>query len=506
MASDPSLAEAQAAVDRASPLAAQDPNRPIYHAMCPGNWMNDPNGPILIDSEVHVFYQHHPFKADWGPMYWGHMKSKDLVHWTNLPIAFGPSWEKGENGCWSGSCIVGPGGLPHAMYTSVGKDRPALDKSEQWLVVGSKDMTRWEKSPANPVMTHALHGNLRIEEWRDPFAWRSGDTYYCIAGGHIVQSGKPKRNPAAFLYSSPDMVHWTFLGSMCSRYSDNGQIDADVAPGVNLGTNWECPLFFPIGDKHHVLEVSVNGTAYTIGEFKGNKFTAGTWHTLDHSDAFYAPHTFVDAKGRRIIIGWVRTSRHPDWIGCFSLPRVATDRGDGTLGIEPVPELSILHGKHVYVESVTIPEDSTKPLISSKPLAAISGSRSIECRFKISLIESADGELVPPTFELQLYDAIEGQHQIMGCLGYEPDDALLFVGNKSAAFRAESCEDSLDIRLFIDRSVVEVYVNGRWVITNDLQISPASKITLHVANGGGAAFVVEDVDCWEMRSIWAKSR
>jgi len=124
-------------------------------------------------------------------MYWGHMKSKDLVHWIHLPIAFGPSWEKGENGCWSGSCIAGPGGLPHAMYTSIGKDRPALDKSEQWLVVGSKDMGRWEKSPANPVMTHALHGKLRIEDWRDPFAWCSGDTYYCVAGGNIVQEGSP---------------------------------------------------------------------------------------------------------------------------------------------------------------------------------------------------------------------------------------------------------------------------------------------------------------------------
>ena len=64
MASDPSLAEAQAAVNRASRSAAQDPNRPIFHAMCPGNWMNDPNGPILVGDEVHLFYQHHPFKAD----------------------------------------------------------------------------------------------------------------------------------------------------------------------------------------------------------------------------------------------------------------------------------------------------------------------------------------------------------------------------------------------------------------------------------------------------------
>jgi beta-fructofuranosidase len=461
--------------------------------------MNDPNGPILVGDEVHVFYQHHPFKADWGPMYWGHMKSKDLVHWTNLPIAFGPSWEKGEDGCWSGSCVAGPGGLPHAIYTSVGKERPALDRSEQWLVMGSEDMARWEKSPANPVMTHALHGKLRIEDWRDPFAWRACGTYYCVAGGHLVQEGKTKHNPTAFLYTSPDMVHWTFLGPMYSRYSD--QCDADAGPGVNLGTNWECPLFFPLGDKH-VLAVSVNGTAYTIGTFKNNKYTAGKWHALDYSDMFYAPHTFADAKGRRVIVGWVRTSKYPDWIGCFSLPRVVTDRGDGTLGIEPIPELDMLHGRHVHVDSVAIPEGSARPLITSKPLTAFSGSRSVECRFSIPLAESASGELVPPSFELQLYDAIEGKQEFIGCLGYEPEESLIFIGNKSGEFHAEPGEESLNAKLFVDRGIVELFINGRWALTNEIPIAPETKLVLVARGVDGAAVVFSEVDCWSMASIW----
>ncbi|MEX2682933.1 MAG: glycoside hydrolase family 32 protein [Candidatus Sigynarchaeota archaeon] len=497
----PTMQEAQAAVDSASQMAAKDPNRPIFHAICPGNWMNDPNGPILVGDEVHVFYQHHPFKADWGPMYWGHMKSKDLVHWTHLPIAFGPSWEKGENGCWSGSCIAGPGGLPHAMYTSVGIDRPALDKSEQWLVVGSKDMSRWEKSPVNPVMTHELHGKLCIEDWRDPFAWRaSEEAYYCVVGGHLVQDGKPKHNPAVFLYKSPDMVHWTFLGPMYTRFK--GMADTAVGPGVNLGTNWECPLFFPLGDKH-VLEVSVNGTAYTIGTFKDEKFTApGKWWPLDYSDVFYAPHTFADAKSRRIVIGWIRTAKHPHWAGCFSLPRILTDLGDGKLGIVPVPELDALHGKHVHVDQVVIRPGRALPLISSKPLAAVSSSRAIELRFTMPLVKSVHGELAPPPFELELYEPIEGKQSFISCLGYEPEESLVFIGNKSGAFHAEDDEDIIEARLFIDRGVVELFVNGRWALTNEIPVEPTTKLVLLGKASEDAAAVFEEIDCWSMASIW----
>ncbi len=62
-----------------------------YHIMAPAYWMNDPNGLIQFKGDYHVFYQHHPYSADWGPMHWGHVKSKDLVHWEQLPISLAPS-------------------------------------------------------------------------------------------------------------------------------------------------------------------------------------------------------------------------------------------------------------------------------------------------------------------------------------------------------------------------------------------------------------------------------
>ncbi len=61
-----------------------------YHIMPRANWINDPNGLIQFKGEYHVFFQHHPYDEHWGPMHWGHVKSKDLIHWEHLPVALAP--------------------------------------------------------------------------------------------------------------------------------------------------------------------------------------------------------------------------------------------------------------------------------------------------------------------------------------------------------------------------------------------------------------------------------
>ncbi|HME56298.1 MAG TPA: glycoside hydrolase family 32 protein [Candidatus Lokiarchaeia archaeon] len=493
----PSLENAQAAVDQASEAARQDPCRPVYHAICPANWMNDPNGPIAINDEIHVFYQHHPFKADPGPMYWGHMKSTDMVHWTHLPIAFGPSWALGENGCWSGCCIKGPDGNPCVLYTSVGPDRPALTDSEQWLVIGSEDMASWEKLPGNPVMTHVLHEEVRIEDWRDPCAWREGDIYYCVLGGHIVdEETTPRNNPSAFLYQSPDLVHWTFLGPMYSRF--NSKIDADRDENVNLGINWECPLFFHL-DGRHVLEVSVNGTAYAIGDFDGLHFIAGRWHALDNSSTFYAPNTFLDNNGRRIIIGWILARGNGTWNGCFSLPRVLHARPDETLELRPIPELEHLRDVFVHREAISLPPNASEPLIKGEEATAILETRAMECHFKIAATMQDDGTAVLPEFDLQVYK-LAGKYDILGCFGYDSEESLIFVGHKSGPFKLEANEQGIDAHLFIDRKVIEIFINNRWTLTNVIDINPDTPITLIISSLDDPV-EIDEIDCWSLKSI-----
>lgn len=72
------------------------------------HWNNDPNGLVYYGGYYHVYFQHNPYGDVWGPMHWGHARSRDLAHWEMLPIALVPDYEQdGVLGMmWSGSVRV----------------------------------------------------------------------------------------------------------------------------------------------------------------------------------------------------------------------------------------------------------------------------------------------------------------------------------------------------------------------------------------------------------------
>ena len=75
-----------------------------YHLMPASGWMNDPNGFSYYNGYYHLFYQYYPYAAEWGPMHWGHARSKDLIHWETLPVALVPT--RPQDGCFSGSAVA----------------------------------------------------------------------------------------------------------------------------------------------------------------------------------------------------------------------------------------------------------------------------------------------------------------------------------------------------------------------------------------------------------------
>ena len=71
--------------------------------------------------------------------------------------------------------ILGPGliavltrqGKPMLFYTSIGPRLP-----EQWAALPEDDdLVKWKKHPANPLLTEALHGGVKVHEWRDPYVF-----------------------------------------------------------------------------------------------------------------------------------------------------------------------------------------------------------------------------------------------------------------------------------------------------------------------------------------------
>ena len=62
---------------------------------------------------AHLFYQYHPYSNEWGPMHWGHVKSRDLIRWERLPAALAPDCGYDAAGCFSGGAVEMPG---HIMF------------------------------------------------------------------------------------------------------------------------------------------------------------------------------------------------------------------------------------------------------------------------------------------------------------------------------------------------------------------------------------------------------
>ena len=93
--------------------------RPAFHISPYVGWMNDPNGFSWYKGQYHLFYQYNPYKTQWDSMHWGHVVSKDLLHWEYLPAALAPDEEYDKIGCFSGSAAELPDGQQLLIYTSV---------------------------------------------------------------------------------------------------------------------------------------------------------------------------------------------------------------------------------------------------------------------------------------------------------------------------------------------------------------------------------------------------
>jgi beta-fructofuranosidase len=335
---------------------AADPLRPQYHLLPAKNWMNDPNGPFYWRGKYHMFFQYNPNSAVWGDMHWNHTVSDDMIHWRHLPIALAPTPNGDDaDGCFTGSA-VDYDGVATIIYTgvkSVSKDRATLRDGhhnfrETQLLATSKDpnLLTWEKLP-KPVIEPPQDPNLA--GFRDPFLFQlptssASDSnlrlWYCG-----VASGQFKKGGRVLLYKSEDLRLWKYLHPLAGgQWTGREHTDP-----VGSGEMWECPDFFSL-DKKWVLLYSTAGSVFwEVGDLDPKElvFHSQKRGILDHG-AYYAQKTQVDAKGNRILWGWI-TEKRPDsellaagWAGCMSLPRILKIADDNTLEMEVAPEVRSL--------------------------------------------------------------------------------------------------------------------------------------------------------------------
>ncbi len=470
---------------------AVDPLRPRFHFTPELGWMNDPAGLVHHDGEWHLFYQYNPKLAVWGNLHWGHAVSRDLVRWTHLPPALAPHPRLGQvftgsavvdrnhssGGCGGSSCLA-------ALFThAMGAD----NEQKQSLALSTDRGRSWILHPKNPVIP-----NPGISDFRDPrVLWHDATKRWVM----VLAAGDRAR-----LYHSTDLVRWTHAG------------DIGPIPGLPPGA-WECPDLFPLrvegtGQELWVLKLDLShgqgqrsASRYLVGTFDGARFSAqgpAAGRPLDGGLDFFAAQSFSDApNGERIWIGWLNNWQYAlvtptgTWRGAMSIPRRLSlvRSGDHVLlAQQPVAQLARLRRPCPLrlSDGVELP-DRAMP----QPLLAGGQSDSLELELEL--------EPRGATVQLRLLQA--GREYTT--VGYDSSAGELFLDRTRAgdasfhqAFAVRRSmrhplppDGRVRLRLFVDRSTVEVFADDGRSVISALVFPKAQGRDVQLVSSGGRATV-----------------
>ena len=467
---------------------ADDRYRPAYHFVSPESQLNDPNGLCFWQGRWHLFYQGYPpdefpdpKDIDKRRQHWGHAVSDDLVHWKDLPYAIYPGIEKM---CFSGSTVVEADRVV-AYYPGIAAGQ---------MVATSKDplLLNWEKQGGEPVKGPS----------GDSCIWKEGDTYFGLVGAGLV--------------SSRDLVDWTSHGDF---------IEGNPFP---LGDASACPNFVPIGTKHLFLSFSHTfGGQYLLGDYDPQRqrfkpYARGRFnHGTVSPGGVHAPSAAADGKGGVVNILNINDGRHDDdWDQIMSLAQQLTLRPDSQLQIEPVAAVASLRESHQHVGESLLP--ANKEIV----LDTIQGN-TLELDLEID-------PLLSRTVQLNVLRSANAEEQTSITfynfdrklsIWYDTKAVICLDGTRSSTLPdawlrpAERCEvdygsrdwnsaptattpgKPLRLRVFVDRSVVEVFVNERHYLA--IRVYPGREDSIGVSlRAQGQHAVLKKLDAWQMKSIW----
>lgn len=488
---------------------SSDPYRPAYHFVGPENMMNDPNGLCFWQGRWHLFYQAFPTDEFPGSKeayekvraHWGHAVSEDLVHWRDLPYSLYPGVEKQ---CLSGGALV-ENDRVIVFY-------PGIEAGQ--MVATSYDplLLNWNKT--GPVNTGVGDSDI----------WKEGDNYYGLVDSW--ENYYPDSNFSALdpnwlltkrlyrtgvwispkLWVSKDLHNWELMGDL---FLEN-------TPFTDQYDEGKCPYFKKIGDKYILLSLShKNGGQYLLGDYDVNthKFRPYDHGRFNHGKMNVAgvvsPSAANDGKGGVINIFTINEGKEDaKWAEIMSLPQHLTLGEDERLRIEPVKAITTLRGAHRHIGKTIIPAD--REII----LKAVQGNvMELEVEIdpkrsrwvQLNVLRSLGAE---EQTSITFYNADRN----FSDRWYRSAEEIVLDGSRSSILpdvwikppekaSIRRSKENLKLRVFIDRSVVEVYVNNKQYLA--IRVYPGRKDSLGVSlRAHGQSAELKRLDAWQMKPIW----
>ena len=504
---------------------------PMFHVRDASCALNDPCFPFF--DPLHGLYHHfwqsriaEPQGGDGGGPVIGHAVSADLARWAHMPVAIWNDASYDTRAIFTGSTTI-VNGVPTMVYPGLCTERafPGCEGYDFNVAVPanySSDalLTHWEKPAYNPILNGT--GDDPTTAWRT----RAGEWRLTRKDGKV--------------FFSEDFVHWEQSACVGDHCSPQGAFFNDS----------ECSDFFPLPPPcdspgclgpggpepppNFVHKQSANGDLYTLGEYdEGAAGTTGTWTPspgvplLQPFDATILPPPLPSAvyvavgksfwdpsRQRRVWWSWTKFPLNNN--GTQSMPRVVNYHATlRRLVFTPPPEMEALRLQPPLFEqgAVSVAPNASvwlgdwapgagnqSELVAAFALPSTSGS------FGVTVLNGAAkgaGAASPAAAPGSAANA-------SGVVVRIDFDAPSFSANASIGGLRRTLpllagDSVVDVRVFVDRSILEVYVMGGRLAFTVPAGGPASAreagMTLF-AEGGSEAIVARNVSAWRVDSIW----
>ena len=433
------------------------PYRPQVHYTPITGQIADATGLIRYKGAYHLFYMYDEWsRSRKYNKNWGHAISNDCIFWEQKPQILNTIL---DNRPGSGSGIVDwnntlglQSGVEKTLvvfYTDYGRGSClafSRDGGETWI--------RHKDNPIIPMREGRSDRDPLVFWYKPDQSWR------------LVQF----EEPGFTFYKSSDLLHWEKLSSVDGFF--------------------ECPDFIEMpvdGNANNKKWVLLDASClYRIGEFNGTTFKTTMKNTrVDYGD-LYATQTFknsYEGDGPFIQLAFLRLTGKPEhdrvWSQqqCFPCElSLKTINNEIRLCRNPIDAIKQLRYDPHIVKNIKV-----NP--GEDPLKDIDGDA-----FEII------AEIVPEKSSGFTFD-IRGEK-----LNYSlKDQSITFMGNKAAVKPAGG---SMKVRLIIDRSSVEIFINEGEITFSNLFYPDQSNRNLGLTSDG--TLLLKNLEIYRLSSIWLK--
>ncbi|MCK5812493.1 MAG: glycoside hydrolase family 32 protein [Clostridiales bacterium] len=472
-------------------ILEKNPHRPYYHVTSPECAMHDANGLCFYKNKWHLFYQAYP--PEYPLQHWGHVVSDDLINWKDLPYALYPGPEKA---CFSGATLVEKNRVL-AMYhgTTLGN----------MIAVSDDDLLiNWEKINNGAVIDIDPHG-LEYQVF-DPCIWKKDDCYYSLSGGYLPYGDSKEYKAAEFLFRSYDLITWEYMHPF---------VENDVF--TLTGDDGACPYFWPIGNKYILLFFShMSAGQALIGDYdkKLNKFIATSHFKANHGVLYnggvHAPSATPDKNGGVIVIYNVNTGNKTGVMkSVMTLPRRLTLE-DNILAIEPAGDYQSLRYNHRSIQKTLLKADKETSFnnICGNTVEIIANIDVKETNLIEFNVLQSDNEVTKiKYYHMRGYNKSYRNKDVYNINSVLEIDSsrssissnILTRPTESMQFETKETEP-LNLHIFIDRSIIEVFVNNKECAS--IRVYPKNPESIGISiMSKGRDTLLNSLSIWNMKKI-----